>query len=178
MIDSDLGQIPKGWRLGNLSELVNNVSERFAGNNAQERRPYVPIDKIRSKELSLSSVASPEDAKSSLIAFRKDDILFGAMRPYFHKVAISPFNGVTRTTCLVLRPINKDAFPYCALLIFQNETIDYANMHSEGSTIPYVKWNGSMENMTVIIPPDEVLKRFNDVAYPLLEKIRDSYFEI
>jgi type I restriction enzyme S subunit len=132
---------------------------------------------ISPKSLSLSSVAKSEDAKSSLIKFLKDDILFGAMRPYFHKVSLAPFEGLTRTTCFILRPRNKNTLAFCTLLIFQEETVNFASSHSEGSTIPYAKWNNSLENMLVRIPPNEMLSKFNDIVYPILETMRDSFFE-
>src|SRR5574343_472869 len=135
------------FRSGKLSDLVNYVSDRYVGNNEVDNYPYVPIDRISSKSLSLTSVADSSDAKSSLIKFHKDDILFGAMRPYFHKVCIAPFEGLTRTTCFILRPKKIHYFAFCTQLIFQEETVNFANAHSEGSTIPYAKWNGSLENM-------------------------------
>jgi type I restriction enzyme S subunit len=170
-------ELPEGWKMGKLSDLVDNVSDRYIGNNEEDNFPYVPIDMISPKSLSLSSVAKSEDAKSSLIKFLKDDILFGAMRPYFHKVSLAPFEGLTRTTCFILRPRNKNTLAFCTLLIFQEETVNFASSHSEGSTIPYAKWNNSLENMLVRIPPNEMLSKFNDIVYPILETMRDSFFE-
>ncbi len=174
----DIGdELPEGWRVGKLSDLIDNISDRYIGNNEEDNFPYVPIDTISPKSLGLSLTAKSEDAKSSLIKFKKDDILFGAMRPYFHKVSLAPFDGLTRTTCFILRPKNKNALAFCTLLIFQEETINFANSHSEGSTIPYAKWNNSLENMPICVPPNEILSKFNDVVYPMLEMIRESFFE-
>lgn len=175
---TDIGDdLPEGWRAGKLSELIGNISDRYIGNNEEDNFPYVPIDMISPKSLGLSLTAKSGDAKSSLIKFKKDDILFGAMRPYFHKVSLAPFDGLTRTTCFILRPKNKNTLAFCTLLIFQEETINFANSHSEGSTIPYAKWNNSLENMPIRIPPNEILSKFNDAVYPMLEMIRESFFE-
>ena len=177
MIDSDLGPIPEGWGTGCLSELVENIVDRYSGNNEEDKLPYVPIDSISGKTLGLATTANSADAKSSLVEFRKDDILFGAMRPYFHKVSVAPFDGLTRTTCLILRPKNIYSQAYSSLLVFQDSTIDFATASSEGSTIPYAKWNNSMSKMPILIPDSDMLKRFDALAYPIISKIRDSYFE-
>lgn len=170
-------RLSRGWTDGKLSDLVDNIVLRYDGDNEIDKFPYVPIDMISSKSLSLYNVSNPDNAKSSLVKFKKDDILFGAMRPYFHKVCIAPFEGLTRTTCFVLRAKDKKFVSFCAFMVFQEETINYANSHSEGSTMPYAKWNNSLENMPIKLPPVEIMEKFNDLMYPVLEKIRDNFFE-
>ncbi len=177
LVESELGEIPEGWRVGRLGDLVVNISDRFVENNSVVGLPYVPIDKIDAKSLALSIIASPDEAQSSLIKFQKDDILFGAMRPYFHKVAISPFEGLTRTTCFIFRAVKKEFFAYSAMAIFSSETVDFAASHAEGSTIPYAKWRGCMDKMPILFPNESSLIKFNELIYTLLKNIRDSYFE-
>src|SRR6266446_5122830 len=87
-----------------------------------------------------------DEAQSSLTRFYKGDILFGAMRPYFHKVCIAPFNGTTRTTAFVLFPTRVADFAYAVVLVHDPDTIDYATRHSTGSTIPYAVWGGFHAN--------------------------------
>jgi type I restriction enzyme, S subunit len=102
--DSALGEIPKGWRVGKLGDVLAQRVERCVPSPETEARPYVPIDCISSKSLSLTESKPGKEAQSSLTKFYKGDLLFGAMRPYFHKVCIAPFDGTTRTTAFVLFP--------------------------------------------------------------------------
>ena len=88
------------------------------------------------------------------------------MRPYFHKVAIAPFPGVTRGTCLVLRP--KYDLAYCALTMFQKETIDFATANSQGATIPYINWNVLAEKRC-LIPSSDVISAYSKYTQPFLE---------
>ena len=99
------------------------------------------------------------------------------MRVYFHRVNLSPFKGITRTTTFVLRPKNKNHLAFCLFLLNLKETINFASSHSKGSTMPYAVWNNSLENMQVIIPDETTLKNFNDMVYPILSKLRDVIFE-
>ena len=99
------------------------------------------------------------------------------MRPYFHRVNIAPFSGITRTTVFVLRPKEKYYIGFALLYLNLESSVEYANAHSIGSTIPYAVWNNSLEIMPTIIPPKSILIKFNDLIYPLISKIRDTLFE-
>ena len=169
--------IPKGWEVGCLSDIVNKINDRQKAGEHLFNLPYVPIDLLNKKNLSLSDTKPGSEAKSSLIKFCKDDILFGAMRPYFHKVCIAPFEGITRTTCFVLRPKKNFYFSFAVLTIFRDETINFADSNSKGSTIPYADWESAMANMKIVIPNDDVLYRFDEVVRPMLSLIRDRYYQ-
>lgn len=164
--DTDFGKIPQGWKVATLSDLVENVRNATPSGEILKERNYVPIDAIDSQSLTLQKYNSWTEAKSSLILFEKGDILFGAMRPYFHKVAIAPFSGVTRGTCLVLRP--KYDLAFCAVTLFQKETIDFATVNSQGATIPYINWN-VLAKKKCLIPSNEVISAYSKYVQPLFE---------
>lgn len=171
--ESELGEIPKGWRVGRLGDLVENVIKRVQPSAYTESIPYVPIECIDSRTVCLSNSQPGEKARSSLTCFQEGDILFGAMRPYFHKVCIAPFEGTTRTTAFILRP-KATELAYAALVISRDETIDYATAHSEGSTIPYAKWAESLQDMRIIIPPQGLRCSFHRYVWPFIQRMMVS----
>ena len=175
--DSELGEIPRGWAVGVLDDFLCQRMERCSASPETAARPYVPIDCISPKSLFLTESKSGEEAQSSLTKFYKGDILFGAMRPYFHKVCITPFDGTTRTTAFVLYPRQPDDFAFATLQLHHPETIDFATRHSTGSTIPYAAWTDSLNTMPVIAPPLDVRKAFNRLMQPVLLRIPEPYFE-
>jgi len=83
---SDLGEIPMGWEPGKLRDVLEQRVERCVASPNTAACPYVPIDCISPKSLFLRESKSGAEAQSSLTWFYKGDLLFGAMRPYFHKV--------------------------------------------------------------------------------------------
>ena len=176
-LDSELGEIPKGWEVGKLGDFLEQRVERCVASVETAARPYVPIDCISSKSLFLTVSKPGEEAQSSLIKFYKGDLLFGAMRPYFHKVCIAPFDGTTRSTAFVLHPKKNNDFAFTTLLLHHPETIDYATRHSTGSTIPYALWTGSLEAMPAIVPPSDIRKAFDQVVRPMLTRIPEPYFQ-
>jgi len=177
MVESDLGDIPKGWKIGRLGDVLDQRVERCEASPETAARPYVPIDCISSKSLFLAESKPGTEAQSSLTKFYKGDLLFGAMRPYFHKVCIAPFDGTTRTTAFVLVPKALDDFAFATLLLHRPDTIDYATRHSTGSTIPYAVWAGSLEEMPAVISPREIRVSFDAVVRPILTRIPVPCFE-
>jgi len=177
LVDSELGPIPKGWRVGKLKEISSQRNERMIASTETEKMPYVPIDVISSRSLFLEGSKSGLEAKTSLIKFYQGDILFGAMRPYFHKVCIAPFDGITRTTAFVFYPHLAIDYSYMAMALHQPSTIEYASKHSTGSTIPYAQWMNSLAEMSILIPTCEVREKFNNLIKPILSFIPPKYFE-
>ena len=166
-VDSPLGPIPHGWDVNALSAIAEEVRVSVKPSDETEALPYVPIDSIDAKSVTLRSFRPGSEAASSLRLFEAGDVLFGAMRAYFHKVCIAPFRGVTRSTCFVLRPA-PDRYHFAAMTLADPETVAYAAAHSTGSTIPYAKWSGVLSEMPIRRPPATVAGAFGDAVAPLL----------
>lgn len=177
-VDSEHGNIPNSWTVGCLGDIVRKINNSVKAGKHLEHIPYVPIEELPSKSLMISGYKNGLEAKSSLISFQRNDILFGAMRPYFHKVCIAPFDGITRSTCFVLRPKKDYYFSFAVLCLFSEETVAFATANSKGSTIPYAAWDGSLADMKICIPEDKVLKEFNEIVSPMLEQIIINFLEI
>jgi len=175
--ESELGLVPKGWSVGELGDLLSLRNERTKPTAQTEKFPYVPIESISAKVPFLQDYKSGTEANSSLILFRKNDILFGAMRPYFHKVCAAPFDGVTRTTVFTLVSRNTDAKAFALLQAYQDTTIHYATQHSEGSTIPYAKWNNSLELMPIILPPESLQVAYSNVVSYFIDRANENILQ-
>ena len=177
-VPSPLGDIPQGWEVTKFGEIVGyNRRATKPGPHLDERK-YVPIDCLPSKSLALLEAKPIEEAQSSLQLFEKGDILFGAMRPYFHKVVVAPFAGVTRTTCFVFKPAQPQWRAYATMTAFEEATVGYANAHSQGATIPYAVWDGSLAEMPLVLPPDALLRRFEKIVAPILDRLSQSFFAL
>ena len=169
MEESEVGFIPKGWIATQLKSVLFLHKATVKSGVKTESIPYVPVDQISSKDIFLRNSASGEYAKTSLVSFEKNDILFGAMRPYFHKVTLAPFDGTTRTTTFVLRPKELDYLAFGLFTVFQEKAVAYATNHAQGSTIPYAVWNNSFENFPTVMPTIEIASAFNRLVLPMME---------
>jgi type I restriction enzyme S subunit len=168
--DSPFGEIPHGWRVGTLGELVQLRTDRVDATPAKDSTRYIALEDMPSKSIDLSNFQLGSAVNSSITAFRKGDILFGSMRPYFHKVGLAFFDGITRTTTFVLRP-RKDCFRHFALLyFFSDDVVAHSTTASVGTTIPYVRWD-SLESYRIPTPPDSLLAAFEKSVSPLVQRI-------
>jgi type I restriction enzyme S subunit len=177
-VASPLGEIPEGWEVRRLGNLVTYSRRATKPGPHLEERRYVPIDCLPPRSLALLEAKPIEEAQSSLQLFEKGDILFGAMRPYFHKVVVAPFPGVTRTTCFVFRPVQPEWHAFATMTAFDEATVAYANAHSQGATIPYAVWDGSLSEMPLVLPSAEVLQQFETAVAPMLARLAQSFFAL
>lgn len=166
--------LPKGWKKGKLRDLAIEVDKPEKADNRNIYNHYLPIDKLPMKSMVLQEEDSVENAESSLIAFKRGDILFGAMRPYFHKVLLAPFEGLTRTTCFVVNAREPIYRLFLYMLMFQKSTVDYASTVAVGSTMPYDRWK-DLSRMNIAIPDLVTIERFNNIIGPIVNRISENY---
>ena len=175
-LDSELGMIPEGWKVGTLKDLLYLRKDSIKAAN-KGNLPYLPIDTIPMHCLVATDFKSNDEAKSSLQTFEQNDIVVGAMRVYFHRVILAPCKGITRTTCFVLSVKNENALAYSLMQCNQDEAISFAEKTSKGSTMPYAVWDGGYGEYKVVIPPSEVMKSFNDLLSNFFSKMNKNTIE-
>ena len=175
-VDSELGMIPEGWKVGTLKDLLYLRKDSIKAAN-KGNLPYLPIDTIPMHCLVATDFKSNDEAKSSLQTFEQNDIVVGAMRVYFHRVILAPCKGITRTTCFVLSVKNENALAYSLMQCNQDEAISFAEKTSKGSTMPYAVWDGGYGEYKVVIPPSEVMKSFNDLLSNFFSKMNKNAIE-
>lgn len=161
--------IPVGWSTDILGNMINEAGTSISVSDKGEL-PYTPMDKLPIRSMSFSSYLPTEEAQSSLVKYSKYDILIGAMRVYFHRVCIAPFDGITRTTTFVLRPKRNLHYSYLYERLNADDFIDYAVKMSNGSQQPMVSWS-SLVNMPVLVPDDNVMTRFNSLFLNIRDQV-------
>ena len=171
-------ELPESWRVGELGDILSNVKNPVKKGMTINDRVYIPIDKMPMKKLGLSAFSPIQEAKSSLILFEPGDILFGAMRSYFHRVNFSKIKGVTRTTAMVLRPKNNKFLGFSLMLMNQTSTVTFASITSKGSTMPYAVWDGTLENMPIILPKEKIIIDYSEKVNFMLNKIQHNINQI
>ena len=116
--------MPEGWKRGTLGNLVYESGKRINARDRDEYAHYLPIDVVPAKSFSCWASKPITEAESSLLAFKKGDFIFGAMRPYFHKAIVAPYAGLTRSTCFVLQAKNAQAKYFAYMALFWSKQLD------------------------------------------------------
>ena len=158
------------WDEGTLESVAENIrcSVKLEGIKTDDR--YVGLEHIDRVDVTLKRYGPGSDVNSNKYAFEQQDILFGKLRPYFHKVCFTTFSGICSTDILVLRPRSSRWFSFCLFAFFQHDVVEYANLGSGGTRMPRTNWE-TLKNYPISIPDDESLSTFNNLVLPSVQKM-------
>ena len=161
LVDSSLGPIPEGWRLGIIAEIVDLVKTTVDPSGVNPLTPAVGLEHIPRRQLTLDSWGSAMDVGSRKGVFSKGDLLFGKIRPYFHKVSVAPLAGVCSTDALVIRPF-EEYWGQAVQAIFSDDFVANATQTSNGTKMPRADWK-VISTFPIAIPPRELSLHFTDL---------------
>ena len=163
-------EIPDGWSVGRLDDLLDNSGVSISPKKASNYTFYTPLDRIPQRKMSFSTFAPIEEALSSLQTYRKKEIILGSMRVYFHKVCIAPFDGITRTTAIVMHPKIEKSLGYCYEVVNEDSFIQYATQVSNGSQQPMVSWT-VLSGKEQLLPPIELIQKYSKNVEGMIDSI-------
>lgn len=168
--DSAIGRIPKGWTVGMLGDLADVSRRQVQPNAISEDTFYVGLEHIPRKTLGLDSWGSAAGLGSAKSCFEKGDILFGKLRPYFHKVVVAPFSGVCSTDVIVCNSKSHDYYGFVVMQLFSCELVAFADKLSNGAKMPRSSWK-DLAGYFLAKPPAELARAFSDTVKPMLDQI-------
>ncbi|MDP9412485.1 MAG: hypothetical protein M3P70_18715 [Actinomycetota bacterium] len=165
-VGSPLGPIPDGWRVGCANDLVTLSKTAADPRTLDPSTPAVGLEHIPRRQLTLDDWGKAGDLGSRKSDFSLGDILFGKIRPYFHKVSVAPLSGVCSTDAIVLRP-HAEHWGQAVLSIASDDFVAHAVQTSNGTKMPRADWKVIRE-FALAIPPRELAERFSTTAHELL----------
>lgn len=171
LIDSPLGQIPEGWDVKPLGELVNFKRKTIKKGDVAEQTPYMGLEHFPRKSIALSEWEEVSKIGSNKLAFTRGDILFGKIRPNFHKVGVAQVDGLCSSDTFVFSPKDVLHHALIAMLTFSNEFVAQAVQTSQGSKMPRASWD-VLKEFSVCIPDRYIIERFNTIVNPAIEQVR------
>jgi type I restriction enzyme S subunit len=173
---SPLGPIPLAWGVGKLGDIADNPRRGVQPNQIEGHIPYIGLEHMPRHCIALAEWGKADDVQSNKFEFKRGEILFGKLRPYFHKVGIASVNGVCSTDILVVTPKEPQWFGIVLGHISSDEFINYTDAASTGTKMPRTNWD-DMSNYKVALPPKHLAETFTKRISPLLERILTSIFE-
>lgn len=103
-LDSAFGPIPEGWEAGSFGDLVGVSRDAANPNEIEPGSLLVGLEHLPRRSTTLHQWDLANDVGSRKSRFFEGDILFGKIRPYFHKVVLAPIGGYCSTDAIVFRP--------------------------------------------------------------------------
>ena len=171
--DSPLGKIPKGWKVGTLGEIAENVRRNVKASEINSNECYIGLEHMPRRSIALSEWQTADEIGSNKHRFRKGEILFGKLRPYFYKVGVAPIEGVCSTDILVIQPIYSEWFGIILGLASSDEFIAYTNAYSAGTRMPRTNWK-DMSRYETALPQIEVAQKYTEFIRPFIERIIEN----
>ncbi len=168
--ESELGLAPRGWSTGTLGNVSHTARSQIQADQMHGALNYVGLEHIPRKCLSLNDWGVAEGLESAKSCFSDGDVLFGKLRPYFHKVVVAPISGVCSTDILVCRPTVPCFYGFVVMHLFSEALVSYADRLSNGAKMPRVNWK-DLAAYELVIPPTDVASAFTNVIQPLLNRM-------
>lgn len=170
LVDSRIGPIPEGWKVGTLGDVADEYRKNIRPTQIDTTLPYLTLAHMPRRSISLAEWATAGGIASNKFAFEKGDILFGKLRPYFHKVGVAPVSGVCSTDIVVLRPRSSIWFGFVLGHTSSTEFVNYTDAAATGTRMPRTSWK-TMEHYDLVKPPNTVAQAFSEAVVPMIDRI-------
>lgn len=168
--DSALGDIPKGWKVSTLGDVLKSSSNGLSVEEMDGNAAYIGLEHMPRRSIALDQWGTAAGLQSNKNSFNRGDILFGKLRPYFHKVGIAPIDGVCSTDILVLAPKTPAWFGFAFCHCISDKLIAHATALSNGAKMPRTKWS-DLRDYKVVLPPKSIAEDFTARLWPLFDRI-------
>lgn len=163
--------MPTGWVEATVGDIAEETRQSVDPCKLDPATPYVGLAHIPRRSIALCDWSRAYEVQSTKLCFQKGDILFGKIRPYFHKVAVAPVDGVCSSDTIVIRPTKPEYYYLVLCCVSSDEFVAYSvQTSSPGTKMPRANWE-LMRAFPISIPSASLLKRFNDVIGNLMDLI-------
>ncbi len=162
--------LPNGWEAGTLGDIASNTRRQVQPGDIEADVPYIGLEHMPRRSIALSDWGEAGQVGSAKSAMRRGQILFGKLRPYFHKVGIVPTDGICSTDILVI-DAKADHWREMVLnIVSSDDFVEHANATSSGTRMPRSNWK-DMARFDIAIPPEAVVEAFSSIVRPMAVKI-------
>lgn len=171
-VDSELGEIPEGWRVGTLDDVCELNPETWSTKKHPEILEYIDLSNVKSgcieEATSFPWDESPSRARRVL---RYGDTIVGTVRPGNRSFALIATDGLTGSTGFaVLRPSHSHHREYLYLAATSDDAIERLAHLADGAAYPAVRPDVVI-GAEVVIPNDEIMRQFSVIACPMFDQI-------
>ena len=162
--------IPEGWKRTTVGKICELIRDSSRPDDRNESTMYIGLEHMPKNSICLNMYGDVSSVTGSKLNFRKNDILFGKIRPYFHKVGFAQCNGVTSTDTLVMRA-KPNCFGLLLEIVSSDAYVAYATATSKtGTKMPRADWN-AMSAYELLEPSARVLAQFDGFVKQITDEI-------
>ncbi len=180
MVDSELGEVPKGWEVGNLNQIAQLVKKNIKPfENPDKLYFHYSLPEFDSGKLPSNDLGAT--ILSSKYQVLEHSILVSKLNPRIPRVwtVISPKpNSICSTEFQVLKPINQLYFPFVNYLCKSVNYLSAIKSKVTGTSSSHQRVNPlDLINYELVLPDINIVERFNNLTYNSLRQIDDNISE-
>lgn len=162
--------IPEGWTKTNIDSLCELLKIAIVPDKIESNIPYIGLEHMPRKDFCLSTWDDSSSISSNKYCFKRRNILFGKIRPYFHKVGFAITDGVTSTDSFVIEP-KQEIWGLFLLTVSSDAFVNYAyKTCKEGAKMPRADWN-QMKEYSLLVANESVQKQFEKIISEITKQI-------
>ncbi|WP_380166907.1 restriction endonuclease subunit S [Jannaschia sp. R86511] len=153
-----------------LGAVAENVREMVDPALIPPNTLYVGLEHIPRRRMWMGSVGRAGEVTSGKARFHAGDILFGKLRPYFHKVISAPESGICSTDILVVRATDLDLQGFLLAACASDRVVEACTAASEGTRMPRTSWK-DLAKVDVPWPSEGAVKSFSSDVVGLRARV-------
>jgi len=123
-----------------VASLADSIRDVIDPRDASSDHVYVGLEHMPRRQMWLPDHGLADSVTSAKSGFLEGDVLFGKLRPYFHKVVAAPKSGICSTDVLVLRAQESTLRGFVLAALASDATVAAATASSEGTRMPRASW--------------------------------------
>jgi len=169
--------VPEGWDKKKLDKLCYQVKVSVDPSEVEVDTPYIGLEHIPRRSITLSEWETAEKVTSGKYSYQEGDIIFGKIRPYFHKVGFALTSGITSSDAIVIRPHEAEHYAYLLMLISSDLFVALASKTvKEGSKMPRADWT-FLSQQYFLIPSGSLLEVFQEQIEAIVKQLKVLAFQ-
>lgn len=149
-----------------IGKLATNRKDLMDPTSLDPTANYVGLEHIPRRSMWLDTSGTAGAVTSTKARFQLGDVLFGKLRPYFHKVVAAPFAGVCSTDILVLTPVFEELSGFVLASVASDHVVERVTAASEGTRMPRTSWK-DLSAVEVAWPGEGMAREFSNLVSTL-----------
>jgi len=173
LVAGKFGTIPTGWDWKHLGDLAAESRTSVEPGSVGAETPYVGLEHMPERSIAIADWGAAREAGSRKYRFKRGDVLFGKIRPYFHKVVVPPVDGICSTDAIVIRSRVSAHSGLVLAVVSSDAFVEEAVQTSQGTKMPRANWN-VLERFPVAVAPSDLLEKFGILSnntVPLIHRL-------
>jgi len=134
MEDSELGEIPKGWKVKSLMQIVKFPAGKV-DTSSLDVSTYVSTENMLENRGGICD-ASSLPSVATVPTFSQGQVLVSNIRPYFKKIWLARFAGGRSNDVLAFQCIDTESSEFLFNLLNQDQFFEFMNRTAKGAKMP------------------------------------------